>query len=124
MAGNSEKTAKPRRGPGRPFKKGESGNPSGRKPVPENVKEALKALTPFAVRRLGELIEDDNGKVAVTAVKEVLDRNLGKAPQTLELANKDGKPFETRTIDPSKLTTDQLRNLRELIALATASARA
>lgn len=120
MAGNSDKAAK-RRGPGKPFPKGQSGNPSGRKPIPEDVKAALKALTPVAVRRLGELLESDNERVAVEAVKEALNRNLGKAPQTVELTGKDGGPVETRQVDPSKLTTEQLKQLRELLALAAQS---
>jgi hypothetical protein len=67
-----------------PFQKGQSGNPGGRKPIPPEVKEALKAMEPRAVERLRELLESDDDKIAMAAVKEVLDRNLGKPPQSLE----------------------------------------
>ena len=46
MAANSEKTAKKRRGLGRPFKSGQSGNPSGRpknRPYIDEIKAFLDA---------------------------------------------------------------------------------
>ena len=55
ISGSSEKTEKqkPR---GKPFKKGQSGNPSGRKKIPEEIKQAFKELTPIAISKLTELL--------------------------------------------------------------------
>ena len=66
----------------RPAKKGEVRNPNGRPKTPPDVKEALQAMLPAAVKRLGELLMSDNEKIAVQAVQVVLDRNLGKAIAT------------------------------------------
>lgn len=66
----------------KPAKPGEVRNPHGRPKTPEDVKQALAAMLPAAVKRLGELLLSDNEKIAVQAVQVVLDRNLGKAIAT------------------------------------------
>ena len=66
----------------RPAKKGEVRNPHGGPKTPPDVKEALQAMLPQAVTRLGELLMSDNEKIAIKAVEVVLDRNLGKAIAT------------------------------------------
>jgi formate dehydrogenase maturation protein FdhE len=45
----------------------------------------LNQLTPRAIARLGQLIESDSEQVALGAVKEVLDRNLGKPKASLDV---------------------------------------
>ena len=77
--------APPRHSNGR-LKKGQSLNPMGsadRKLV--IMKRKLDGLTERAIARLGQLINSDNEAVALASVKEVLDRNLGKAKATLQL---------------------------------------
>ena len=49
------------------------------------LKRKLDGLTERAISRLGQLVQSDNEAVALGAVKEVLDRNLGKAKATLQL---------------------------------------
>lgn len=66
----------------KPAKPGEVRNPLGRPGTPPDVKEALRAMLPAAVKRLGELMLSDNERIAVQAVQVVLDRNLGKAIAT------------------------------------------
>lgn len=78
------------------FQPGQSGNPNGRPKIPNEVKEALKALTMPAVQKLAELLRSDDDRVAMTAVKEVLDRNLGKPVQPVE-------------IDPAQLPDRELK---------------
>ena len=65
-----------------PIKPGEVLNPTGRPKTPPDVKEALAAMLPAAVKRLGELLMSDNEKIAIQATQVVLDRNLGKASAT------------------------------------------
>ena len=42
------------------FKKGQSGNPSGRPPMPPEVREAIRANGEIAVRRMDQLLADDS----------------------------------------------------------------
>lgn len=66
----------------KPIKPGEVRNPTGRPKTPPDVKEALQAMLPQAVTRLGQLLMSDNEKIALAATQVVLDRNLGKAIAT------------------------------------------
>jgi hypothetical protein len=66
------------------FKPGQSGNPSGRTPMPPEIREALKAATPRAVERLVELMESEDERVALTASETVLSRVYGKPVQATE----------------------------------------
>ncbi|WP_223425520.1 hypothetical protein [Tateyamaria pelophila] len=42
------------------FQKGFSGNPSGRPPMPQEVREAIRANGELAVRRMDQLLSDDS----------------------------------------------------------------
>lgn len=81
MAANSERTV---RGRGRPFQKGQSGNPNGRPKQTPEQKDALqqiRALAPDAAQRLREIINDPEAKmdVQLRAIDIILDRAYGKA---------------------------------------------
>jgi ribosomal protein S11 len=81
----------------------------------------LEGLTPRAISRLGKLIESDNEAVAMSAVREALDRTLGKAKQSVtvdvtssgalhldalrQLAER-ARIAEARTIDVTPLVSD------------------
>lgn len=85
MAANSEKTAK-KRGPGRPFQPGQSGNPKGRPPLPPDARA-------WATKDMGDLHEmsdDENVPVKVRAdIKRwMVEMVYGKAAQAVDV---DGK---------------------------------
>ena len=84
MPANSEKTAK-KRGRGKPFVKGQSGNPSGRPKANPEVKEILKAASVGAARRLVELSQSDVLKIALQASSEILNRTEGKPRECLKM---------------------------------------
>lgn len=61
------------------WKKGQVVNPGGRRPIPEEVKQALIAATPEATKVLLELLHSDNEKIRLQAVQVIYDRAYGKA---------------------------------------------
>lgn len=91
MADNSEGTAKKkRRGPGRPFVKGQSGNPGGRPKVTQEQRDALEAVRALAMEAsevLHLLMTDKKTPAAVRlrAVMEIFDRTYGKAEQPVKV---------------------------------------
>ena len=56
-------------------------NRGGLNPRQLRLKRQIEALTPIAINRLGQLAQSANETVALGAVKEILDRNLGRAKQ-------------------------------------------
>jgi Family of unknown function (DUF5681) len=68
---------------GRPFQKGQSGNPGGKRKVPENVGQLARDATPKAIKTLINIMEDEKASYAVRAycAEKVLDRAFGKPPQ-------------------------------------------
>lgn len=70
----------------RPWKKGQSGNPSGRAKIPEDAKAMLKAATPAAVKLLVDTLNNSNEKTEtrVKCAETVLDRVYGKANQPID----------------------------------------
>jgi hypothetical protein len=67
-----------------PFEKGKSGNPGGRPKESDEIKKLALEHCPNAIKRLAELINDENGRTAAAACVAVLDRGVGKPPQSLE----------------------------------------
>jgi len=45
----------------------------------------LEALAPRAISKLGKLLDDPNGSVALGAAKEILERNLGRVKQNVQV---------------------------------------
>lgn len=74
------------------FVKGVSGNPTGRPKEDQEVKNLAKSFTYKAIMRLAELMDDSNGRTAVSACNAILDRGWGKPAQTVMSEN--DKPVE------------------------------
>ena len=73
---------------GRPFKKGESGNPGGRPKVIAELRELARAHAPDAINELARLAVKAKSETArIAAIRELLDRGYGKAAQVLAEEN-------------------------------------
>lgn len=82
------------------FTKGHSGNPTG-KPTQENaeIKEILKAASVRAAERLVELIDSKQEKIALQAVKEILDRTQGKPRDNVQMNLSGSLDFRSQVRD-------------------------
>ena len=67
------------------FKRGASGNPTGRPRLGKDVLLLARSKTSDAIRRLAELVDDDDPRVALKACEVLLDRAWGRPPQFLDL---------------------------------------
>jgi hypothetical protein len=81
----------------RQFKKGQSGNPSGNRGAAygEIVKLA-RQFSERAVRRLGELMESDDERVALMAAQALLDRGFGRPREFVDLSPVDASDAAER----------------------------
>lgn len=107
-------------GPAGPYRKGQSGNPSGRPRVPREVVEACRCYSPRAVECLQEIVErffarDYTVRAgdARGAAEALLDRAWGKAPETVRLEAADAD--DTLALNPSTLDLDALAHLAALV---------
>src|SRR5829696_393269 len=75
---------------------GQALNPSGRSKVPAEVREAAMALTPDAIRTLGEVMLNPlvPPGVRVTAAEKILDRALGKPAQTVDVTSRKDDAYD------------------------------
>ena len=90
MADSSAEQPK-RRGPGRPFKKGESGNPAGSKPRDPELQALAREYSVPALRRIISIMENPatEDDTALRAAGMSIDRGYGKAPQKVEVERYD-----------------------------------
>lgn len=81
---------------GKPFKKGQSGNPSGRKAVPPELREAFELGSTEAAELLCTTVRNKKAplKLRIVAAVEVLNRHLGRPAQAVELGTKAGTPLD------------------------------
>ena len=68
---------------GRPFRKGQSGNPGGRPKEVAEVRAQARKHGPAAIKKLVELLKSGDERVVLGAIKELLDRGYGKSAQAI-----------------------------------------
>ena len=90
VAANSGKQQDGRRAPGRPFKPGQSGNPSGRPKVEGFIRELAQRHGPEALQTLVELLRSGKEPIRLGAAEALLNRGYGRPAQAVELAGPDG----------------------------------
>ena len=97
-----------------PFPKGKSGNPGGRTKQFAQCQRLCREASPDAARRLIELIQSEDERVALMAADKVFERAWGRPKDydpNAESAKK-APPF-----DPKLYTTDELRRMQEVMTM-------
>jgi hypothetical protein len=87
-------TKKKRRGGS--WKKGQSGNPSGRPRTDAALRDAAREYTEAALLVLANALTSDSGDIQIKAAKEILDRGWGKPRQSIDLGSADGSQVASR----------------------------
>ena len=87
---------------GKPFKKGQSGNPGGRPKVVAEVRELARAHTGEAVQTLVSIMTNHKAAPAarVSAANALLDRGYGKPPQ--HITGENPPVYVARLPEPCK----------------------
>lgn len=87
---------------GRPFVKGQSGNPSGRTKRDRKIAVLARSHGPDAIRRLAEIMLTSKDERAVIAAAQVLlERGYGKPRQDVTLSgDEDGPPIKLQGLGP------------------------
>jgi hypothetical protein len=83
---------------GKPFKKGQSGNPGGRPKAVAEVQELARQHTTDAVETLVSIMTNPKSAPAarVSAANALLDRGYGKPPQHQHITGADGPQYVVR----------------------------
>lgn len=112
-AENSAKTA-----PGRPFKKGKSGNPGGRPAVAKEFREKCREfMETEGWVKLFSLAQKE-GKEQRYALELVCAYAYGRPRQGVELTGEDGGPIQSgqqHQIDLSSLSVEELKVLEHIV---------
>jgi Family of unknown function (DUF5681) len=104
---------------GKPFKKGQSGNPGGRPKVVAEVKELAREHTAEAIKTLVSIMNDSKSPPAarVSAANALLDRGYGKPPQ--HLTGESGTSYVVRLPEVAKSAEEWEASVRAKLSLAS-----
>src|SRR6476660_3529917 len=96
---------------GKPFKKGQSGNPGGRPKVVAEVKELAREHTGEAIETLVSIMTNPKAAPAarVSAANSLLDRGYGKPPQ--HITGEGGPSYVVRLPEPCATVEDWVASL-------------
>ena len=99
---------------GKPFKKGQSGNPGGRPKVVAEVKELARAHTGEAIETLVSIMTNPKAAPAarVSAANSLLDRGYGKPPQ--HITGDVATSYVARLPEPAKSAEEWLASLGDV----------
>jgi hypothetical protein len=98
---------------GKPFQKGQSGNPGGRPKAVAEVKELARAHTSEAIETLVSIMSNPKAAPAarVSAANALLDRGYGKPPQ--HITGEGGPSFVVRLPEPCKTAEEWLASVNK-----------
>jgi uncharacterized protein DUF5681 len=101
---------------GKPFKKGQSGNPGGRPKVVAEVKELARAHTGEAIETLVSIMSNPKAAPAarVSAANALLERGYGKPPH--HISGEGGPSYVVRLPEPCKTAEEWEASIQHLRA--------
>src|SRR6266478_5731245 len=97
-----------------PFPKGKSGNPGGRTKQFAQCQRLCREASPDAARRLIELIQSEDERVALMAADKVFERAWGRPKEYDSNAESIKKP---PPFDPSLYSTEELRQMQAVMQM-------
>src|ERR1700720_3815100 len=97
-----------------PFPKGKSGNPGGRTKQFAQYQRLCREASPEAARRLIELMQSEDERVALMAADKVFERAWGRPKEFDPNAE---TPKKAPPFDPKLYTTDELRRMQEVMTM-------
>jgi Family of unknown function (DUF5681) len=106
---------------GKPFQKGQSGNPGGRPKVVAEVRELAREHTSKAVETLVSIMTNHKAAPAarVSAANALLDRGYGKPPQ--HITGEGGPSYVVRLPEPCKTVDEWMASLSDQSAQAASN---
>ena len=112
---------------GKPFPKGQSGNPGGRPKVVSQVKELAREYTAEAIQTLVSIMTNKKSPPAarVSAANALLDRGYGKPPQ--HITGDEGISYVARLPEVAKSAEEWIASVKaesRLLSLDEASSKA